>query len=229
MIPELCPRCLGPTGRGFCDGCRGDFLRVARPCGACALPWPVAHCPRRDSSWRVARVVAPYLYAAPLSTLLQSLKFTGVRALGRAFGLLLAPEVEAAASRVDALLAVPLHPGRLRERGYNQAVEIARILARELRTPLLTAAARRRLPTRPQSTLRSGERQANLAAAFALSRDFAGASLAIVDDVVTTGATVNALAAAVHAAGARRVEAWAVARTPERAAAAGARPQPRYR
>jgi ComF family protein len=142
---------------------------------------------------------------------------SGARALGRAFGLLLAAALDPAQRDIDVLLAVPLHTERLRERGYNQAAEIARALARTIHVPLLAARARRAASTLPQSTLRSRERRANLARAFTLEADLAGASVAIVDDVVTTGATVNALAAAALTAGAARVEAWAVARTPEQA------------
>lgn len=175
-------------------------------------------CPRRRAPWRVERVVAPYLYAAPLSRQLHALKFTGERIVGRACGLLLCAELDAEARAVDAMLAVPLHKARLRERGYNQAAEIARAIAAQTRIPLLRAAAGRPLATRPQSTLRLPERRANLAAAFVLGRSLTGLSIAIVDDVVTSGATINALAGALLEAGAARVEAWAVARTPEQTA-----------
>ena len=222
MLPELCPRCLGPTERGFCAGCRADFSIVPQPCPGCGLPAPVARCPRRDPFWRIAHVVAPYVYRAPLSGQLHALKFLGARAHGRAFGLLLSAALEADRRTVDALLAVPLHASRLRERGYNQAAEIARTVSLETRIPLLDGGARRRFATLPQSMLRLGQRRANLAEAFALTRECSGLSIAIVDDVVTTGATVNALAATALEAGAAQVEVWAPVRTLEHAEAPAA-------
>jgi ComF family protein len=111
---------------------------------------------------------------------------------------------------------VPLHARRLRERGFNQATEIASALGRALERPVLLAGIRRRGAQVAQAGRGAAERLENVATAFAVERDLAGARLAIVDDVVTTGATVNALAAALRGAGAARCDVWAVARTPER-------------
>jgi len=160
----------------------------------------------------VNAVIAPFVYAAPLDHYVRELKYRGARKLGRAFGLLLAARVAPAAREVDAVLPMPLHARRLRERGYNQATEIARAVARLSRLPLLHGARRiRASPT--QTSLDARERYANCAGAFAVPARLTGRRIAIVDDVITTGATVNALAEALLAAGAARVEAWAVART----------------
>jgi ComF family protein len=158
-------------------------------------------------------VVAPFAYGAPLDRYIHALKYRGARTLGRALGLLLAERLRAEPLRADAVVAVPLHPRRLRERGYNQAAEIARTLARRLGLPLLSSAAHRSADRTSQISLDARERYANTVNAFVATRPLAGLRLAIVDDVITTGATVNALAAALAAAGASHVEAWAVART----------------
>jgi ComF family protein len=160
-------------------------------------------------------VVAPLVYRPPVDFYLHSLKYRGHRMLGRALALTLAPAFAAVASGVDTLVAVPLHAARHRERGYNQAEELARTLASELRLPLLRRGIERRLPTASQTMASAHERRANVANAFAVHGDVRGLRLAIVDDVITTGATVNALAAALLAAGAARCAAWAVARTLE--------------
>jgi ComF family protein len=212
LFVESCPACAGRTDAGFCAACRAMLVRVAAPCRACGLAQPVARCPRRSASWRVAAVVAPFEYAAPLDGYVHALKYRRARNLGRALGLLLAP---ASAGDVDALVPVPLHPRRLRERGYNQATEIARTLSRERALPVLLRGIARRGPYVPQTGQAAAARLRNVATAFAVERDVAGLRIAIVDDVITTGATVNALAAALLAAGAARCEAWAVARTPE--------------
>jgi predicted amidophosphoribosyltransferase len=102
----------------------------------------------------------------------------------------------------------------LRERGYNQAFEIARTVGAALGVPVLTRGIVRRDAGRTQIGRGAAERHASVRAAFAVERDCAGLNLAVVDDVITTGATINALAQVLVAAGAARVDAWAVARTP---------------
>jgi ComF family protein len=165
-------------------------------------------------AWDVDAVVAPFAYASPLDYYVQALKYRRARALGRAFALLLVPEL-AALGRVDALVAVPPHRSRLHERGYNQAQEIARVLARVLGVPALGGGIARRVATPAQAGQGARARRRAVARAFRVTRDFSGRCIAIVDDVVTTGATVNALAAELKAAGAARCVVIAVARTPE--------------
>jgi ComF family protein len=212
LLPELCPACREPSRLGFCSTCTARFARVENPCGRCGLPLPVAHCPRASLA-HIARVVAPFIYAAPLAAHVQALKYHGARPTGRALALAAVEALRAERERVDALVAVPLHPQRLRARGYNQSVEIARTLARHLRLPLLAAGVRRVAAGESQTRLDANARHASMAAAFAVTRSFTGLGVAIVDDVITTGATANALARALSAAGAARVDAWAVART----------------
>jgi ComF family protein len=162
-------------------------------------------------------VIAPYEYAAPIDGFLQALKFGHGRMLGRALALLVAGSAGAASPgddlRPELLVPVPLHRRRLVARGYNQATEIARTLSASLRIPLEHAAAVRVQAAAPQSRLGARERHANVEHAFEVRARLAGRRIAIVDDVITTGATVNALARVLLAAGAARVEAWAVART----------------
>lgn len=212
LFIERCPSCGGAAAAGFCAGCADDFTLVQHPCTGCGLPQPVAECPRHRSQWRVERVMAPFAYEAPLDLYVQALKYRGARELGRALARLVLERRDGIIG-VDALVPVPLHPKRLRERGYNQAVEIARTLARELRMPLLLRGVRRVRAGPAQIGQSAVERRASMVAAFAVDRELAGARLAIVDDVITTGATVNSLAAELLRAGAQTVEAWAVART----------------
>jgi ComF family protein len=164
----------------------------------------------------VERVFAPFVYAPPLDGHIHALKYRGARRLGRTLALAIVEHVAAAARDVDALVPVPLHPRRFRERGFNQAAEIARTLGRELERPVLLARVRRSGAQVAQTGRGAAQRLENVAQAFAVARSLAGARLAIVDDVLTTGATVNALASALLASGAARCDVWAVARTPER-------------
>ncbi len=217
LFREICPACGGVSGAGFCSVCVADLPRTRDPCAGCGLGRPVARCPRQVAGWHVDTVVAPFAYAPPLDHHIQHLKYAGARSLGRAFGLLLTPAVRDACSDVDALVAVPLHRTRLRERGYNQAFEIARPLGRVLGVPVLLRGIERRHPTPSQTGGNAAERRASVAEAFRVSRRLAGLRIAIVDDVITTGATVNALAAELLGAGAARCSAVAAARTPETA------------
>lgn len=211
-LPEVCSSCGESSDAGFCSVCRNTMSRVAVACARCGLP-PGAPCPRQTSPWVVTRVRAPFAYAPPLDRFLLALKYRGRRTLGRAAALLLAAELGREAFAVDALVPVPLHPRRLRERGYNQSVEIARTLGRALRLPVLVRGFARRAATPTQTGQSAAERFLNVREAFVVSRAVAGMRLAIVDDVITTGATVNALAGCLIRAGAEPPEAWAVART----------------
>lgn len=215
LFGEVCPSCSGAAAAGFCAACAGDLLRVAGACRSCGLAHSAGACPALAAEWRVERVLAPFSYAAPLDHYVRAFKYHGVRELGRTLGLLLAAEARRETLAVDALVPVPLHPLRLRERGYNQATEIARTLGAELGLPILLGGIGRLRESRQQAGQSAGRRRANVAAAFAAHRGLGGRAIAIVDDVITTGATVNARAAALLAAGASRCEAWAVARTPE--------------
>ncbi len=213
LLPERCPLCADPSMKGYCGDCRDTFAVVTDPCSACGLSRPVELCPRNDASWHIARVVAPLTYSQPAISQIHALKFASRRFLGRALGLILAETLRSGFEiDVDALIPVPLHAQRVRKRGYNQAIEIARPVADELRIPLRIAGIRRIVATKPLAELDADARQRSIAGAFSVTRNVYGLRLAIVDDVITTGATVNALAAQLLEAGAENVEAWAVAR-----------------
>jgi ComF family protein len=223
LFAETCPACGLASRGGFCGVCAASLPRVARPCRRCGLAEPVAHCPRQEMAWDVDAVVSPFSYGPPLDHYVHALKYRGARALGRAFALLLEPSL-AQAGGVDALVAVPLHRARLRERGYNQAQEIARVLARALEVPALMRGIERHVATPGQAGQGAAMRRRSVAHAFRVERDLTGSRIAIVDDVVTTGATVNALAAKLKAAGAARCVVLALARTPEPAQARNPKP-----
>jgi ComF family protein len=126
---------------------------------------------------------------------------------------------------VDALLPVPLHPSRHAGRGYNQSAEIARWVGRALRRPVRERLATRRRPTSPQVGLSLDERRLNVAGAFAAGAVH-GLRVAIVDDVMTTGSTLEELARALRAGGAVEVQAWCVARAERRERPEDAWPDP---
>ena len=215
LIPDRCPGCDMRTASGFCRGCRTDFIAVKDPCPYCGLARPVAVCPRERAPWSLDAVVAPYAYVEPVRGHLKRLKFARERRLGRALGEALAAvlAVHPATTPIDAIVAVPLHRRRLLVRGYNQAAEIAYPIAAALRVPLLRTGIARSRATAAQSRLTAASRYTNLRGAFVVSRDVRGRHVGIVDDVLTTGATLNALAAALQDAGAERIVGWTIARS----------------
>ena len=214
LLPELCPLCSARSTRGYCGNCRDDFSAVCDPCPTCGLSRPVDRCPAKDSIWSIDRVLAPLDYSQPAISQIHALKFAGRRNLGRALGLILAEYLLSGFDiDIDAVIPIPLHVRRLRDRGYNQALEIARPVAASLRLPLQIAGVRRVVATTPLAELDAESRRRNVARAFSITRDVEGLRVAIVDDVLTTGATANALAAELLTAGALRVEAWTVARS----------------
>ena len=153
-------------------------------------------------------------YAFPLDRLLPRLKFHGDFAAGRVLAQAMAERC-ALLPRPEAIIPLPLHRARLRQRGYDQALELAAPLARALRLPLLGDALRRRKTTTAQSRLDAEAAQRNLRDAFVVAaRALLPAHVVLLDDVMTTGATLHAAAQALRRAGVVRVDAWVCARTP---------------
>ncbi len=184
----------------------------AAHCPSCALPTPAGElcgrCLRQPPLF--ARTTAVFGYAFPLDKLIQAMKYGEQLALAHAFAGKLVSRIN---SRPDCVIPMPLHPAKLRERGFNQSQLLAAGIARELGLELLTHACRRVRDTPPQSALPWKERKKNMRGAFCCNMDLTGKRVALVDDVLTTGASLNALAEAVRKRGAAEIEAWVVART----------------
>lgn len=216
------PPCLvcgeaGDGGLALCVACRESLPCNRTACATCGVPLPVAspacgHCLRRPPPQAGTRAV--FVYRAPLDRLLPRAKFHGDLAGARLLAALMAPAL-GEAPRPQAIIPVPLHRARLRRRGYDQALELARPLARALHLPLRDDVLRRVRATAPQSRLDARARRRNLRGAFAV-RDGADlpAHVALVDDVMTTGATAQAAALALRRAGVARVDVWVCARVP---------------
>lgn len=213
LMPQQCVLCGAPAGAAIlCRACGDGLPRLPGPlCPVCALPSPggatcgacLAEPPPFDASLAVFR------YEFPIDRLVQALKYEHRLALAAWFAKALA---EARPPAADLILAMPLSRKRLAQRGFNQALEIARPLARMLELPLAPKTGVRRRDGVPQAGLPWRERQDNVRGAFDCRVDFAGQSVIVVDDVMTTGASLNALARSLKGRGARRVTNWVVAR-----------------
>ena len=191
--------------------------RIPMPCPQCALPTPAGtpcgHCLAHPPPF--ARAVAAFAYAFPVDRLLQRLKYGGALPLAHWAGDALATAVVAAGAHdglPDVMVALPLAAARQRERGFNQAQEIAREVARVVRRPLEPLLVRCRA-TAPQASLPWSARQGNVRGVFACPVAVAGRRIAVVDDVMTTGATLAEAARTLLQRGAADVHVWVVART----------------
>ena len=205
-----CFLCRGAAHAMLCGPCDAELPRLREPlCPRCALASPsgaicgrcLAQAPHYDAT------VAALAYAFPADALIHALKFRGELALAPFLGKLILEKIST--EEVDCLVPVPLSGARLRERGYNQAVEIARHVGGRLE---LDGCARER-DAPPQAGLDREARRRNVRGAFRCTRSFKGERIAVIDDVMTTGATLDELARALKAAGAERVVNWVACRT----------------
>ena len=213
------PRCLvcgesGAGGQDLCTACRAALPWNRPACRRCALPLareaPACGACRRVA-WPFEASHAAFRYVFPMDRLLPRFKFHADLAAGRLLSELMLATL-ADAERPMALLPVPLHVARLRQRGFDQALELARPLARRLALPLCEDRLWRRRTTPPQSELGARDRRRNVQGAFELRPGALPAHIALVDDVMTTGATLAECGSALKRAGVQRVDAWVVAR-----------------
>lgn len=214
LPPPSCLLC-GASSRhpGWCNACDAT-LPLLNPlhCPLCALPTPegeiCGHCLQHPPHY--SRTVAAYRYEFPLDRLIHTLKYREHFELSQQLAMRLSLSV---AIRPDCIVPMPLHPARLKQRGYNQAMLLARDIGKILDVAVLPAACQRIRNTASQSGLNLQERSRNMRNAFVCQADIQGKHIAIVDDVMTTGATLNELAATLLKAGASEISAWVIART----------------
>ena len=212
-----CALCLAPAKADrVCTDCARSLPRPQAACARCAVPLPqpgiCGRCLRHPPAFEATSCAFEYRF--PVDRLVQRFKFAGDLAIGRWLGECLA-HAAAGVDRPELLLAAPLGAARLRERGFNQALVLARVVGCALRVPVDAGVVEKVRDTRPQHGLARADRHENLRGAFRVRRSLDGAHVAIVDDVMTTGSTAQALARVLREAGARRVDAWVLARTPE--------------
>lgn len=219
VMPAACLLCGDRPGAGglLCQECLADLPGLDGACPACGRPrpgsTPCGPCLQRRPIHD--RLIAAYRYQFPVDDLIRGFKYHGRLGICDALAPALARGIDdrLGSHLPQVMLPVPLHRWRLYRRGFNQSLEIARRLNRSLGIPIDTRLLRRHRATREQARLGPAERRRNLRRAFVLNGECTYDCVAIVDDVVTTGATVTELARLLRRHGVKEIQVWALART----------------
>ncbi|MGE5173933.1 MAG: ComF family protein [Betaproteobacteria bacterium] len=229
LLPSSCSYCRSPIGDSgipyFCSSCWADFAPLVGPlCPTCGRPFEspetLLHSPGhlcracRQSPPKFDQALAVGQFEGPLREAIHQYKYRPCRSLGKPLGEWMAEGVRLLAN-IDMVMPVPLHPKRLKQRGFNQALLLAYRMSERHKVPLLCDNLIRMRATRPQVELKGDERIKNVEGAFTLRQPskVTGKSVVLVDDVFTTGATMNECAAVLKQAGATQVTAFTLART----------------
>ena len=214
VFPIYCAEC-GREGGIICHLCVDDLKQLSPPyCRVCAAPGVDGICrwclenPREFESLR-----SPYRFEGPVRDAIHALKYRRVRAASETLGGLMTQHLKRNAVRNDMLVPVPLHPSRLRSRGYNQSALLARHIGKSLHLPVREDVLVRVRNARPQvETQTQVERRTNVSGNFACDADLSGLTVLLLDDVATTGSTLSECASVLKDAGALKVYALTLAR-----------------
>lgn len=222
LMPYTCLFChnLSDRAQDLCTACLKDLPIIDHPCKCCAKPLSsmldliCGHCLMHPSFFD--RTLALFAYKPPITRFIMQLKFNHALLNARVAGELLADKIltewYVEQPLPDLIIPVPLHVKRLKERGFNQAVEIARPLANKLHLPLDLFSVQRVKSTAAQATLLAKERWHNVQNAFAVEKNFTNMHVAVVDDVITTGNTIQEFCRILKKSGVRQIDVWCSAR-----------------
>ncbi len=224
LLPYTCILCHAPahSQQDLCHACRIELPILPQSCSRCAKIFTtpleshllcgacLQHPPAFDATY------ALFTYQPPITKLIMELKFHQALVNSRLLGELLADAIQHHwyhnKPLPEMIIPVPLHNKRLRERGFNQAVEMARPIRRLLDIPIDTTTCQRIKYTEPQARLQSEKRHANIKNSFKIMTDLTGRHIAVLDDVITTGGTIEEISKTLKIAGAARIDIWSCAR-----------------
>lgn len=219
LFPAHCLLCSQPGDNCYdlCQACLASLVLNNNACYCCAQPLSQNqqnnYCGACLSNTPlITRTQAPFIYQTPLDYLIIQLKYHARLTMLSLLAKLLLANITVN-SQADCIMPIPLHKSRLRQRGFNQALEIARIVSRQLTLPLNHQQLVRIRNTPPQVQAAAADRQKNIAAAFAVTTPVTAKNIILLDDVITSGSTVREAAKMLFQAGAASVECWAIAKT----------------
>ena len=218
--PPKCLVCGEMQPKFLCDACLAEVVLIEPPvCSQCGAPLQEGRCPecRHEVEFAFNSARAVGQYDGVLKEAIHQLKYSGHRVLGPVLGALIVEHLRRSAlvPRVACIVPMPIHPSRVRQRGFNQSELLAAEVSRAFGLPLLPRALVRTRPTRPQVDLPIEKRRENVEGAFKVVREdaVAGRSILLVDDVLTTGSTADSAARALRDAGAREIHVLTLARS----------------
>lgn len=220
LLPEKCALCRCPSTLGFCINCQKLLPWIECACEICNNhlhePGVCGHCQAQPPVYQDS--IIPFRYKSPIAEHIRAFKYSGQLSLAVALGKMLSLwVVKNPAQLPDAIVPIPLHRKRIAQRGFNQASEIARVLNKQLALPVDQPLLKRIKNTVPQTGLNAKMRKQNVTRAFAGRASQKNPNvprhIALLDDVVTSGNTVNAATKALINIGVERVSVWAIAKT----------------
>lgn len=220
LLPTFCTLCHSTTiYKAVCDACYQELPWQDGACDRCGLPLLEAQicgqCLKTPPFYE--NTICLFHYQTPIDKFILSLKFAEKLSYAKLLGELMAEKLAdyyQNHNKPDVIIPVPLHPQRLKERGYNQALEIARPVAKKLKILLEPTYCKRVVATLPQSSTHAKERKRNIKNAFKVNGTLQAKHVAIIDDVITTGSTVNELSKVLKKADVKNIDVWCCARTP---------------
>ncbi|HFD13639.1 MAG TPA: ComF family protein [Crenotrichaceae bacterium] len=217
LFPPRCLLCNADSKTEFdlCLGCCDDLPFQLHTCPRCALPLQMNQlcgtCQKKPPAY--THCIAPFNYAPPLDYMIQQVKYSKKLAYARLLGELMSHQFnQPKITKPDIIIPVPLHPKRIRERGFNQSLELVRPIAKSLNIPIDYHSCQRIRHTPKQADLTATQRHENLKNAFQISKEIDASHVALFDDVMTTGTTVELLAKELITSGVERVDVWVCAR-----------------
>lgn len=219
-LPSICALChqYHAEQHAICLPCYQLLIPIGPACTHCALPLPDRHTPLCGHCCKkkpaIDQTIAAYQFVEPLRSLLHEFKYHEGLYLSSLFASMIVDAISNMADRPQCLIPIPMHPKRLRQRGFNQAAEIAKKLGRALQLPYDMSHCKKIINTPPQAFLNAKQRRHNLQKAFS-SNPLPYQHVALVDDLLTTGSTANELAKVLKNQGVERVDVWCCARVVE--------------
>lgn len=223
ILPRMCLLCHSSATTAFdlCQACYADLPFLHYTCPRCSHPFPRFSAEDRcdfcqkNAPLPFDRTFALFGYQQPITKLIMDLKFGQALINAKLLGKLLGHRIQTDWYRKETLpellIPMPLHPTRLKERGYNQAIEIAKAL-KFLGIPIDVNLTQRIKPTRPQATLSAAEREKNICDAFSVLKPLKVHHIAVLDDVITTGSTLITFCRLLKNQGVPRIDVWCCAR-----------------
>lgn len=217
-IKSACVLCGDMTGQkvSLCCHCRSDLPIIEHACATCGIPLSVNNQSLCGECLQLKPTVdythSVFYYESPIDHLIGKMKYEGDLSCAAVLGDLLLESVSNIDQIPDVLIPVPLHNKRLVKRGFNQSIEISRAISKQLDVPLKIQCVQRTKPTQAQQSLNLKQRKQNIKGCFEVQKTLNYKHVVLIDDVITTGSTVNELARVLKKSGVEKVSVWSIAR-----------------